>query len=125
MGLNMAQVCEKYDISADTIRYYERVGAIPEISRTAGGQRTFEQEDLNWLENALCLRSAGVSMELVSKYVALCSSDTNFTQRKDLLIQARDDVESRIAELTQELKRLNHKIACYDRAIETGHLSWD
>lgn len=33
--MTIAEVSKKYDISADTLRYYERVGMIPPVTRTA------------------------------------------------------------------------------------------
>lgn len=40
-GLTIKEVSETYDISADTLRYYERIGMIPEVTRTAGGIRDY------------------------------------------------------------------------------------
>ena len=37
--MTIAEVSRKYDISADTLRYYERIGLIPTVHRTAGGIR--------------------------------------------------------------------------------------
>ena len=55
--MTIKEVCEKYDITSDTLRYYERVGVIPEVSRTKGGIRDFSEEDIKWVENAICMRS--------------------------------------------------------------------
>ena len=40
--MTIKEVCEKYDITADTLRYYERVGVIPTVTRTAGDIRRYE-----------------------------------------------------------------------------------
>ena len=57
--MTIKEVCEKYDITADTLRYYERVGVIPQVTRTSGGIRNYSEEDIKWVENAICMRSAG------------------------------------------------------------------
>ena len=62
--MTIKEVCEKYDITPDTLRYYERVGVIPEVHRTKGGIRDFTDEDIAWVENAICMRSAGVPVEM-------------------------------------------------------------
>ena len=48
--LTIKEVSETYDISADTLRYYERIGMIPEVTRTAGGIRDYQESDLGWVE---------------------------------------------------------------------------
>lgn len=47
--MNIKEVCEQYHISADTLRYYERVGMFPPVTRTPGGIRDYQEEDLRWL----------------------------------------------------------------------------
>ena len=44
--MTIKEVCERYDITADTLRYYERVGVIPEVTRTKSGIRDYREEDI-------------------------------------------------------------------------------
>ena len=53
--MTIKEVCEKFDITPDTLRYYERVGVIPEVHRTKGGIRDYTDEDVAWVENAICM----------------------------------------------------------------------
>ncbi len=69
--MTIREVSEKYHISQDTLRYYERVGLIPAVHRTAGGVRDYQESDLDWVEHAICMRSAGVSVEALIEYVRL------------------------------------------------------
>ena len=62
--MTIKEVCEKFDITADTLRYYERVGVTPPVSRTAGGIRDYREEDIAWVENAICFRDAGMPVEM-------------------------------------------------------------
>ena len=78
--MTIKEVCELYDLSPDTLRYYERVGVIPEVSRTAGGIRDYQAEDIIWVENAVCMRDAGVPVEMLIEYVRL------FQQGDDTII---------------------------------------
>ena len=64
--MTIKEVSEQYEISQDTLRYYERVGMIPPVTRTAGGIRNYTAEDLRWVELAKCMRSAGLPVEAVS-----------------------------------------------------------
>ena len=69
--MTIAQVSKKYDISADTLRYYERIGLLQNIARTSGGIRDYSENDCNWVEYVKCMRSAGVSIETLIEYITL------------------------------------------------------
>ena len=69
--MTIKEVSEKYNISADTIRYYERIGLIPPVPRKPNGIRDFDQESCNWIEFVRCLRDAGVQIEALIDYVHL------------------------------------------------------
>ena len=124
--MTIKEVCEKYDITADTLRYYERVGVIPEVTRKSGGIRNYSEEDIKWVENAICMRSAGVPVEMIIEYVRLFQmGDETFEARCELLKSAREEVEAARKKYDDELKRLNYKIAKYEEACRTGVLIWD
>lgn len=124
--MTIKEVCKKYDITPDTLRYYERVGVIPEVARTAGGIRDYSEEDMNWVENAICMRSAGVSVEMIVEYVRLYRmGDDTIEDRCNLLKKAKAEVEAVKKKYDDELKRLSYKIAKYEEAMQTGVLNWD
>ena len=113
--MTIAEVSKKYGLSADTLRYYERIGLIPAVGRTAGGARSYTQEDCNWVEFARCMRLAGLQVEALVEYVSLFQQgeDTREARRRILLGQ-RDQLRARIDELQKTLDRLDRKIASYE-----------
>jgi DNA-binding transcriptional MerR regulator len=124
--MTIKEVCKQFGISADTLRYYERVGAIPEVKRTSGGIRNYTQEDLDWIQNTLCLRGAGVPVEMVIEYVKLFQQgDETFEARCNLLKEARQEVLESRQKYDKALEKLNYKIAKYEEAVKTGVLEWD
>lgn len=124
--MTIKEVSEKYDITPDTLRYYERVGVIPGVTRTPSGIRDFSETDINWVENAICMRSAGVPVEMIIEYVRLFQlGDETFEARCNLLKEARAEVEAARKRYDDELERLNYKIGKYEEAIKTGVLNWD
>ena len=87
--MTIKEVCEKYDITPDTLRYYERVGVIPTVTRTKGGIRDYEEEDIKWVQNAICMRNAGLPVEKLIEYVRLFQEgDSTIQARRDLLAEA-------------------------------------
>ena len=124
--MTIKEVCEKYDITPDTLRYYERVGVIPEIHRTKGGIRDFTDEDIAWVENAICMRSAGIPVEMLIEYVRLFKEgDETIQARRDILAEAREEIQKQLDKYQATMDRLNYKISRYDEAIKTGVLTWD
>lgn len=124
--MTIKEVCEKYDITANTLRYYERVGAIPPVSRTKGGIRCYTDQDAGWVENAICMRSAGLSVEMLSEYVRLFrEGDSTISARRDLLVEARKEIAAGLRKYQETMDRLNYKISRYNEAIRTGVLKWD
>lgn len=118
-------VSKQFGISADTLRYYERAGMIPPVSRTVGGSRDYQDEDLRWVELALCLRSAGLPVEVIAEYVRLSQSGSGtIPDRLALLEQQREVLLEQQRQTNAALSRLNHKITVYQNALETGTLNW-
>ncbi len=124
--MTIKEVCERYHITPDTLRYYERVGAIPAVGRTEKGIRNYAEQDVGWVENAICMRNAGVPVEMVAEYVRLCrQGDETFSARRDLLRQVRGELQKQIEKCQKELERLEYKIERYEAAVETGKLIWN
>lgn len=124
--MTIKEVSEKFGISQDTLRYYERVGMIPHVTRTAGGIRNYQESDLGWVEMALCMRSAGLPIEAMIEYVKLFQEgDETIPARLQLLLDQREALIEQKAQIDSTLKRLNYKISRYERAVETGELTWE
>lgn len=99
---------------------------IPAVSRTAGGIRDYQEKDLNWVELAICMRSAGLPIEAMIEYVKLYQmGDSTFAARLQLLQEQRENLLEQRKQIDATLDRLNYKIAQYQKAIETGKLTWE
>ena len=117
-GMTISEVSEKYGLTPDTLRYYERVGLIPGISRTAGGNRTYREEDCRWIEFIKCMRSAGLPIDMLIEYVRLFQmGDQTLESRKELLVEQRNALAGKISKMQKTLERLNGKIDRYEKMI--------
>ena len=124
--MTIKEVCAKYGLSPDTLRYYERVGVIPEVTRTAGGIRDYQEEDLAWVENAVCMRDAGVPVEMLIEYVKLFQQgDETLEARTNLLKEARAQIVEAKKKYDVALEKLDYKIGRYELAQKTGVLTWE
>ena len=119
--MTIAEVSRKYDISADTLRYYERIGLSPPVPRTRGGLRDYGEESCGWIQLMKCMRAAGVQIEALIEYVDLFQQgDATLDARKALLVEQRDQLVSRMAEMQASLDLLNQKIARYEQGMMTA-----
>lgn len=124
--MTIKEVSEKFNISQDTLRYYERVGMIPAVTRTVSGIRNYQEHDLAWVELAICMRSAGLPVEAMIEYVRLAQEgDSTIPARLQLLVDQRESLLAQKEKIDTTLSRLNYKIGRYEIAMETGILSWE
>ena len=99
---------------------------IPKVNRTAGGIRDYQESDLGWVELAICMRGAGLPVEVMIEYVKLFQEgDSTIPARLELLTEQRESLLEQRKQLDSTLKRLNYKISKYEEAVKTGKLSWD
>lgn len=124
--MTIKEVAEKYDISADTLRYYERVGMIPKVTRRPNGIRDYQESDLGWVELAICMRSAGLPIEVMIEYVKLYKEgDNTIPARLELLQKQMNALKEQKAQIESTVERLAYKISKYEEVMETGVLVWD
>ncbi|NBM17169.1 MerR family transcriptional regulator [Streptomyces sp. GC420] len=101
-------------LSAHTLRWYERIGLMPNIDRSHTGQRRFRNRDLDWLSFVGKLRLTGMPVAGMVRYAELVrEGDHTVGERRELLEATRRDVIARIAELHDTLGVLDHKISFY------------
>lgn len=116
--MNIKEVSKKYNISTDTLRYYERIGLIPPVTRNEKGYRTYTEYDCNWVYFAKVMRNAGISIESMIEYVSLFMQGKNTQDaRKEILINQQKELEKKIENMQETLGYLNHKIDVYEEHI--------
>ena len=116
--MRIAEVAQQFDISADTLRYYERIGLLRPVARNASGIREYGESDLARIEFIKCLRGAGVSIEALTAYMRLLDEgDGTLAERKAILEQQRGLIQQRIDEMQAGLARLDYKIAHHEDLI--------
>lgn len=115
--MKITEVSKKFELSQDTLRYYERIGLIPTVNRNKSGIRDYTEEDCRWVEFIKCMRGAGLPIEILIEYVALFQEgDKTIEARKELLIEQRKLLINRMEEMKKTLERLDYKIKRYEDA---------
>jgi MerR family transcriptional regulator, aldehyde-responsive regulator len=116
--MKIAEVSEKFGISSDTLRYYERIGLIWPVNRNSSGIRDYNEIDLRRVDFIKCMRGAGLPVEVLIEYVALVQQgDQTIEARKEILKEQREQLVARIKEMQKTLDVLDHKIEVYENAV--------
>lgn len=116
--MRISEVSEKCDFSPDTLRYYERIGLVPPINRSESGIRDYSELDVQRVEFIKCMRKAGLTIEVLLEYFKLLEEgDRTINARKQILIEQRDQLLVKMAEMQETLDLLNYKIEVYKKAV--------
>jgi DNA-binding transcriptional MerR regulator len=116
--MKIAEVSEQYNISSDTLRYYERIGLIQPVNRLESGIRDYSDIDIRRVEFIKFMRSAGLSIEVLIEYVGLVQQgDRTIETRKAILKQQRELLANRMKEMQKTMDILDHKIEVYENAV--------
>jgi len=113
MRYSPGEVADKTGFSIDTLRYYERIGLLDDIARTAGGRRAFTDDDVEWLGTLRCLRDTGMPIARMRRYAELTRVEQTEAERLSILEEHDDEVGRRIAELQAQREHIRGKIAWY------------
>lgn len=118
--MNISEVAEKFEMTPATIRYYEKEGLIPPITRNASGTRDFQEEDLNWVEFIKRMRDSGLSIDSLAKYSELYQQgDSTLVERKKILIDEYQKLLEKQKLINGTVERLKQKLDNYDHMILT------
>ncbi|NPC91545.1 MerR family transcriptional regulator [Bacillus sp. WMMC1349] len=102
------------NLSAHTLRYYEKIGLLPEIQRDSNGYREYTETDISWIYFLLRLRDTGMSIENMKTFANLRSQGSQTVEeRKNMLKIHRTKIMEDINKLQTNLEKINDKIAFY------------
>ena len=113
--MTIAEVGKKYDLTPDTLRYYERVGLLSNVPRNSNGIRNYDEKSCKRIEFIKCMRSAGVEIEILIEYIELLEKGKSTVEaRKKLLEEQKEKLEQKQKNIAETLERLNYKINMYN-----------
>ncbi|MGP4027798.1 MerR family transcriptional regulator [Actinomadura sp. 3N407] len=113
-----AETAEKSGFSIDTLRYYEKIGLLPDIARNASGRRVFSDDDLQWLGMLRCLRETGMPIAEMLRYTELARGGDGTVQERLELLQDHDRrVDEQITRLREQQEHIQWKIRLYSGEV--------
>ena len=113
-----SEAARRSGFSLDTLRYYEKIGLLEQIPRTAGGKRIFSDSDLGWLEILRCLRDTGMPIAQMCRYAELGrGGDDTVAERVELLQEHARRVQEHLDLTLRQQRHLHDKIAHHQRDL--------
>lgn len=114
----ISEVAKKFNLTSDTLRYYEKEGLIGPIKKGENGIRNYDENDLKRIEFVKCMRNAAVEISFLKKYIKLYEEGENTTQeRRNILIEQRAILKEKLDSMQSAYQRLNYKIELYDKQL--------
>ena len=116
--MKISEASEQSGLSVDTLRYYEKIGLLPPITRTHGGLRAYTEADIKRIDFIKCMRTAGLPIDVLTEYFELVEQgDETIEARKEILQTQRTRLVAMMAELQETLALLNSKIEGYENEL--------
>ena len=116
--MTIKEVSEKYQLSKDTLRYYEKKGLIGPVPKGKNGQRDYQEENERQIEFVKCMCNVHIPIEALKKYMQLLSKgDQTLKERREILETQLHVIESQLTELQKARQNLEYKIELYDKQL--------
>jgi len=114
--MTIKEASEKTGISIDNLRYYERIGLIPEVPRTESGIRDYDEMSISWIEFAMKFKKAGVSLEAIREYIQLAlQGDSTKAARREILLETKAGLEKKLHDIQETMDVINYKVDTYEQ----------
>ncbi|MFP7493946.1 MerR family transcriptional regulator [Terribacillus saccharophilus] len=117
----ISEVAKELNVTAYTLRYYDKEGLLPFVERTSKGQRLFKESDIAALKIIECLKNTGMSIKGIKNFIDWCADgDSTLQQRFDMFMERKAAVEKQIKDLQDTLGLIEHKCHYYKTSLEAG-----
>ncbi|HJB29174.1 MAG TPA: MerR family transcriptional regulator [Candidatus Blautia faecavium] len=118
MIYTMMQVCKEADLTYQALKFYCNEGLIPNVQRDKNNRRIFDERNLKWIKDLVCLKKCGMSIQEMKEYLNLClEGKSTIPQRKELLAKKQEALRSSIQELENSVAYIDWKQNFYDEVL--------
>ena len=96
----MMQVCKETDMTYQALKFYCNEGLVPNVKRDKNNRRVFDDKNLKWIKDLVCLKKCGMSIQEMKEYLELCLQGVStIPQRQEMLARKREALLASIEEL--------------------------
>ena len=118
MIYTMMQVCKEADLTYQTLKFYCNEGLIPNVKRDKNNRRIFDERNLKWIKDLVCLKKCGMSIQEMKAYLDLClEGASTIPQRKEMLARKQEALRLSIQVLEDSVAYIDWKQNFYDEVL--------
>lgn len=118
MIYTMMQVCREADLTYQALKFYCNEGLVPNVKRDQNNRRIFDEHDLKWIKDLVCLKKCGMSIQKMKEYLDLClQGQSTIPQRKEMLTRKQEALRRSIRELEDSVDYIDWKQNFYDEVL--------
>lgn len=118
---SISEAADQLNLTAHTLRYYDKEGLLPFVERKSNGTRMFKESDIGSLKIIECLKSTGMPIKEIKNFIDWCVvGDSTLQERYDMFLERKATVEAQMKELIQTMELINHKCDYYKTALAAG-----
>lgn len=115
MAYTIGKVAERVGLSTHTLRYYEKEGLLPHVKKNVRGIRSYEEDDIVWIELIKCLKETGMSIGEIQQIVALSlEGEGTIPERKTILEKHKVKLQEQMTALHRSIGNIDKKLEWYD-----------
>ena len=124
MIYTMMQVCREADLTYQALKFYCNEGLIPNVKRDKNNRRIFDEKDLKWIKDLVCLKKCGMSIQEMKEYLQLClQGEATIPRRQELLAKKQEELRASIRELEDSIAYIDFKQDFY-RDVRAGKIPY-
>ena len=114
----MMQVCKETGLTYQTLKFYCNEGLVPNVKRDKNNRRVFDERDVKWIKDLVCLKKCDMSIQEMKEYLDLClQGKSTIPQRKVLLEKKQAALRASIQELEDSVAYIDWKQNFYDDVL--------
>lgn len=114
----MKEVCKETNMTYQGLKYYCNEGLVPNVKRDKNNHRVFDERDVSWIKNLICLKKCGMGIQEMKQYVELClQGESTICQRKEMLAKKQAALRISIQELKESVSYIDWKQNFYDEVL--------
>lgn len=115
---SMKEVCQETNLTYQTLKYYCNEGLVPNVKRDSNNRRIFDEHDVKWIKDLICLKKCGMSIQEMKEYLALClQGESTIMKRKEMLSRKQEMLRESIRELENSIDYIDRKQNFYDAVL--------
>ena len=116
---SMKEVCQKLDMTYETLKYYCNEGLIPNVKRDKNNYRIFDENTVNWISSLSCLKKCGMSIKDMKQYLNYClQGQSTIPERQVMLNKQRNFLLEKINELEKSINFIDEKQEFYNGVLD-------